>query len=149
MTVRVTLDSNILIYATLEPETVKGRRAASIVLRAAPRGILAVQALLEFVAVVRKKSPELLAMAIEQAESWASVYETAPTTTQSAGAALKLVAEHKIQVWDAAILASVAQAGATHFLSEDLGDGETRLGVRIVNPLKLSEAALSALLDPK
>jgi predicted nucleic acid-binding protein len=149
MTTSVTLDSNILIYATLEPETVKGRRAASIILQAAPKGILAVQALLEFVAVVRKKSPELLAAAKEQAATWAEIFEIASTTPQSADTALDLATRHKLQIWDAVILASAAHAGATHFLSEDLGDGETHLGVRIVNPFNLSEAELSKILDPK
>jgi predicted nucleic acid-binding protein len=136
-----------LVYAALEPASAKGKRATDIILQAAPKGILAVQALLEFVAVVRKKSPDRLAAAIEQVAAWADVYETAPTTLQSTESALSLVAQHKIQVWDAVILATAAQAGATHFLSEDLGDGETHLGVRIVNPFKVSERELAQLFQ--
>jgi predicted nucleic acid-binding protein len=45
---KVALDSNILFYAELEPDLVKGRRALDIIQAAAPRGVLAAQVLLEF-----------------------------------------------------------------------------------------------------
>lgn len=142
---RVTLDSNILVYAALEPISAKGKRASSIIERAAPYGILAVQALLEFVAVVRKKSPDLRTAAIDQTSAWSAVFETAPTTNQTMEAGLALATKHRLQIWDAVILASTAQIGATHFLSEDMGDGETHLGVKIVNPFKLGERDLSEM----
>lgn len=83
---RATVDSNILIYAALEPGSDKGKRAAQIIRRATPRGILATQALLEFVAVVRRRTPDLMVQAIVQAEAWASVFETAATTATVAKA---------------------------------------------------------------
>lgn len=140
---RATLDSNVLIYAALEPMSEKGKRAQSIIQRAAPFGILTVQALLEFVAVVRKKSPGLLSSAIAQAAAWSAVFETAPTTAQTMEAAMNLAAKHQMQIWDAVILASAAAAGATLFLSEDMGDGELHLGVTIQNPFKLGDDALA------
>ena len=41
--IRVALDSNILVYAELEPETEKGQRAAEVILLAAQNGVIPVQ----------------------------------------------------------------------------------------------------------
>jgi predicted nucleic acid-binding protein len=147
MSVRATLDSNILIYAALEPGTAKGKRATEVIQLATLRGILANQALLEFVAVVRRRAPHLTAQATVQAEAWAAVFETAPTTTLIAAAAHRLVVNHQIQVWDAVILCAAANAGATHFLSEDLQDGATLDGVLVMNPFTRSLPDIVALLQ--
>lgn len=52
---------DVLIYAELEPETVRGVRAGHAIEAAAPRGVLAARALLEFVAVIRRRRPESVA----------------------------------------------------------------------------------------
>jgi predicted nucleic acid-binding protein len=148
MPVRATLDSNILVYATLEPTSPKGGLAADLVRRATPHGVLAVQALLEFVAVVRRRAPPLTVKAVNQAEAWAAVFESAPTTSLVMGAALKLVRAHQFQVWDAVIFAASRAAGGTVFFSEDLQDGLSLDGMRVVNPFARSDAELVALLNP-
>lgn len=146
MTIRATLDSNVLIYAALEPQTDKGKRAARTIELATDHGIIAAQALLEFVAVVRRRAPSLTAQAAVQATAWAAVFETAPTTGIVARAALGLVEHHKFQVWDAVIWTASRMAGATLFLSEDLQEGLVVDGMRVVNPFTLSEPDISKLL---
>lgn len=146
MAARASLDSNILVYAALEPGSGKGRTAADVIAVATPAGILAAQALLEFVAVVRRRAPDLTAEAIAQAEAWASVFETAATTPLVMGAALRLVASHRFQVWDAVIWAASRDAGATLLLTEDLQDGFTLDGMTAVNPFGRSAAELAALI---
>lgn len=146
MSVRATLDSNVLVYATLEPNSEKGRRSREVIQLASARGIVANQALLEFVAVIRRRTPQLLKLAIEQAEAWASVFETAPTTTLISMAAHRLVIAHQLQVWDAVILSAAAGAGATVFLSEDLQDGAVFEGVRVVNPFARTPEEMTTLL---
>ncbi len=146
MSVRASLDSNILIYAALEPGSEKGKTASDLIVRAAPKGILAAQALLEFVAVIRRRAPNLTHQAIAQAEAWASVFETAPTTLPIMHAALSLVAAHQFQVWDAVIWAASQEAGATVLFSEDLQDGFTRNGMAAVNPFTRSAAERIKLL---
>ena len=137
MTIRATLDSNILVYAELEPETEKGVRAQSVISAAAPNGILAVQAQLEFLAVVRRRRMESLASARAKVEAWSAVFASAPTTTLVAQAALQLVERQKFQVWDAVIWTASRMAGATVFLSEDLQDGLVLDGMRVVNPFTM------------
>ncbi len=146
MTIRATLDSNVLIYAALEPQTDKGKRAARTIELATDHGIIAAQALLEFVAVVRRRAPSLTAQAVAQAAAWTTVFETAPTTALVANAALQVVGRHKFQVWDAVIWTASRIAGATVFLSEDLQDGLVLDGMRVVNPFIQSDADLAKLL---
>lgn len=49
--------------------------------------------------------------------------------------ALKLTAEHKLQIWDALILVSASEAGCTTLLSEDMQDGFAWRSITILNPL--------------
>ncbi len=146
MPVRATLDSNVLVYAALEPGSAKGVLAATLIRLTTPNGVLAVQALLEFVAVIRRRAPSLTAKAVQQADAWAQVFQTAPTTLLIMTDALRLVHAHQFQVWDAVIWSAARAAGATVFLSEDLQDGMTLNSMRVVNPFSRSEAELQALL---
>ncbi len=146
MTVRATLDSNILVYAELEPETVKGVTAQRVIAASAARGVIAVQAMLEFIAVVRRRRMQSLPSAIEKVDAWSMVFETAPTTTAVARSAIKLAAAHNLQIWDAVIWTAARAAGATLLVSEDLQDGLVLDGMRVVNPFTLSETAFAALL---
>jgi predicted nucleic acid-binding protein len=146
VSVRASLDSNILVYAALEPASDKGKAAAELIGRAAPRGVLATQALLEFVAVVRRRAPNLTNQAIAQAEAWAQVFETAPTTLPVMRAALGLVAAHRFQVWDAVIWAASRDVGATVLFTEDLQDGYAAGGMVAVNPFTNSTAELARLI---
>ncbi|KAF0174903.1 MAG: PilT protein domain-containing protein [Alphaproteobacteria bacterium] len=143
---RVALDSNVLVYAALEPVSAKGARAAEAIRRASGRGVLAAQTLLEFVAVVRRRAPHLTGQAIAQVEAWSAVFEVAPTTNLIAAKALTMVRVHQFQVWDAVIWSTSRDAGATLFLSEDLQDGLVLDDMRVVNPFALSEAGIQALL---
>jgi len=54
---RVALDSNILIYAELEPESDKGRMAADVITRVARDGVIPVQVLGEFLRFIQRRAP--------------------------------------------------------------------------------------------
>jgi predicted nucleic acid-binding protein len=56
------------------------------------------------------------------------------TTPDEIAAAFRIEDESKIGFWDALIIASAVQCGATRILSEDLHTGQTLAGVRIENP---------------
>ncbi|MBY0563991.1 MAG: PIN domain-containing protein [Hyphomonadaceae bacterium] len=144
--VRVSLDSNVLVYAALEPASIKGVRARELIQLATPNLVLAMQALLEFVAVLRRRAPALTSKAIAQAEAWAEAFEVAPTTPEVAKAAYALVARHNFQVWDAVIWSAARMAGARVFFSEDLQNGMVLDGVGVVDPFAASEAELRAAL---
>ena len=142
----MSLDSNVLVYAALEQNSNKGVRARELINSAIPMGVLAMQALLEFVAVIRRRAPALTPKAIAQAEAWAEVFEVAPTTPEVAKAAYVLVERHKFQVWDAVIWSAARMAGARVFFSEDLHNGMLLDGVRVLDPFAASEMELRAAL---
>lgn len=146
MTSRPTLDSNILVYAELEPETPKGAMAQRVIEMTAARGVIAAQAMLEFVAVVRRRRIESLPSATAKVDAWSMVFEVAPTTNLVAAAALTLVRVHRFQVWDAVIWSAARAAGATLFVSEDLQDGLVLDGMRVVNPFAMTAADFATLL---
>src|SRR3954465_5741665 len=76
---RVALDSNILIYAELEPDSGKGKRAANLILRAAQDGVIPVQVLGEWVRFVQRRVPDAFAEAIRQASIYQAACVTPPT----------------------------------------------------------------------
>jgi predicted nucleic acid-binding protein len=147
MLVRATLDSNILVYAELDAGQFKGETAKALITMTASHGVIASQALLEFIAVVRRRLPDRLPSAVAKGEALSAVFATAPTTRSVVSEALRIVAAHRFQVWDAVILAASRAAGATLFFSEDLQDGLVLDGVRIVNPFIRSQTEWAALLD--
>lgn len=142
---RASIDSNILIYAALEPGSPKGRRSAAVITRAAPHGVLAAQSLLEFVAVVRRRKPTDLGRAIAQAEAWARVFEVAPTTEHVMHGAYRLISRHGLQVWDAVIWSASAASGADVRVTEDMHSGLTLDGVRAVDPFPLDVSEFEAM----
>lgn len=143
---KVALDSNILVYAELEPESDKGALAQRLIAGAAPRGVLAVQSLMEFIAVVRRKRPESLPSALIKAGAWATVFETSATTGPVANQAMTFIRDHGFQVWDAVIWSAVSGAGAEVFLSEDLQDGLRLNGMRALNPFAAPASELEKIL---
>jgi predicted nucleic acid-binding protein len=143
--IRAALDSNVLVYAELEPESEKGRRAQRLIALAAPRGVLSVQSLLEFISVVRRKRSASLPSAFSKLSAWSAVFQTVPTTGPIAERAIALVRDHQFQVWDGVIWAAASQAGATVLFSEDMQSGLSLAGVRAANPFMLDEDELSGL----
>jgi predicted nucleic acid-binding protein len=145
--IRAAIDSNILVYAELEPETDKGQRARQVIASFAPRGILAVQTVLEFVAVIRRKRPASLKSALDKARAWSEVFELAPTSQRTAASALQLIEAHQFQIWDAVIWSAVSDAGARIFFTEDLQDGFARDGMRAINPYSMDEIQLQTIAE--
>ncbi|RBP18203.1 putative nucleic acid-binding protein [Roseiarcus fermentans] len=131
---RVPLDSNILIYAEIEPDSEKGIRSADLILRVARDGVLPVQVLGEFLRFVQRRFPNALDEAIRQARLYQSVFITPPTTEAIINRASGLARAHHLQFWDCVVCASSAGAGATALLTEDMQDGRTLDGLRLINP---------------
>lgn len=146
---RVALDSNILVYAELEPDTAKGKRAAAIVKRADRDGVIAVQALGEFLRVVQRIKPTALAAAAKQVGIYRRTFDTPHTTEDIVSKAAELAINHKLQLWDCVICVASEQARAKVLLSEDMQDGRLVGSLRIVNPFdSTNDAALDALIGP-
>ena len=138
--IRVAIDSNILIYAEVEPDSEKGVRSADLILRAARDGVIAAQALGEFLRFVQRRFPDSFEEAIRQAMLYQSVFITPPTTDATINTASELARGHRLQFWDCVICAASAQAGAKVLLTEDMQDGRTLDGLRLVNPFVAANA---------
>ena len=72
---RVALDSNILIYAELEPDSEKGARAIDLVLRSARNGVIPLQVLGEYLRFIQRRVPS----ACEDAGRGNFIYVQAPS----------------------------------------------------------------------
>jgi predicted nucleic acid-binding protein len=126
----VFLDSNILIYAALQPdERSKAARALLI-----DGGQISVQVLNEFANVARRKLkrswPEIMTVLADMRIVFPN---PVPLTAATHDVALVLAARYGFTFYDALIVASALQAGCNTSLSEDMQDGllvEMRLTIR-------------------
>lgn len=138
---RVALDSNVLVYAELEPDSAKGNAAADIIARAAHDGVIPVQVLGEFLRVVQRRMPAAFEEAVKQSELYQAVFLTPPTTNAVLAEASHLALGHKLQVWDSVICAAALQAQAEILFTEDLQDG-FRIGrLKLLNPFAAANTA--------
>jgi len=136
----VFLDSNILIYAALQPD--RRSDAARTLLSAG--GVISVQVLNEFANVARRKFrrswPEITSAL---SDIRALFPAPLPLTIATHEAAVTLAERFGFAFYDAVIVASALEAGCTTLMSEDTQDGlvvEARLTVR--NPFLRPSAPL-------
>ena len=144
---RAALDSNILIYAELEPDSEKGKRSADLILRAARDGVIPVQVLGEYLRFVQRRVPAAFADAMRQASIFQAAFLTPPTTAAILDKASELARAHRMQLWDGVVCAASVEAGAKILLTEDMQDGRTIDGLRLINPFAAANAeAVEAVL---
>lgn len=144
---RIGLDTNILVYA----EGVNGEamsKASKTVLAALPTQdiLLPAQVLGELFAVLTRKAGRTPAQARDAVMQWRDSYATVDTSSQVLLAAVDLAADHHFAIWDAVIMAAVAEAECRLLLSEDLQDGFSWRGVTVVNPFAEHRHPLLAAL---
>jgi predicted nucleic acid-binding protein len=145
--IRVALDSNILVYAELEPESEKGARSADLILRAARNGVIPVQVLGEYLRFVQRRVPQAFEDAVRQASLYRAAFPTPPTTGAVIDTACRLARTHRMPLWDCVVCAASAQARAKVLLTEDMQDGRILDGLRLINPFATSNAvAIETLL---
>ena len=132
---RFTLDTNILVYAM---DGQAGRRHASatriIDLARQADCWLTLQAISEFYVAVTRKRLVAAAAARDQALDWLTMFPTASASAKAVRDALALAAAQRASYWDALLLCTAAETGCTAILTEDLADGTTLAGVRVINP---------------
>jgi predicted nucleic acid-binding protein len=147
--VRFTIDSNILVYAIDVATPDKHDRARDLLVRAGKcDAVLTVQALAEFLAVIRRKYPQHIESAAAQADRWCSLFPPIPTNWAHVSAAARFSRIHGLQLWDCIIWQAARSAGASVFLSEDMQDGLSIEGMTVMNPLLPANAGrLAELLE--
>ena len=132
---RLTLDSNVLIYAADREAGSRHEQGLRVMARAAQADcVLTLQALAEFFAVATRKRGVTAADAIVFVEGWQALFECAGATLETVGMAMRAVDRHHIAFWDAMIWAVAREAGCRYLLSEDFQHGRTLGGVTFVNP---------------
>jgi predicted nucleic acid-binding protein len=147
--VRVTIDSNILVYAVDHQAGERQRTASELLGRAAGGDcILTLQSLGEFFHVATRKM-RLAARDVQVfIDDWRSVFPVCASDEQCLVSAIDTVRQHGLAFWDAMLWATARQARCRLLLTEDMHDGQTIDGVTFVNPFAprnatLLEAALS------
>ncbi len=61
---------------------------------------------------------------------------TAPLDFDTILGAWALQDRYGVRIWDALLLASANAVGSSHFLTEDLNDGQIYGGVQAINPFR-------------
>lgn len=130
MTDPVFLDTNVLVYAALQPDP-RSEAARALLAR---RGTVSIQVLHEFANVAHRK---LRRSWPEIARALAAIRVLCapplPVTLATHEAALAIASRTGYQLYDALIIASAIEAGCATLFSEDLQDGqviEDRLIIR-------------------
>lgn len=131
----MSLDTNILVYATDESTTYKHKAARKLLDRALKAGWpIAAQVYGEYFAVVTRKQLTSRANARAIVEAWAAAMPPMASSVTAHAAALQLAAEKQVQYWDALIIAICAEHGVKQLYTEDAPSAPKLLGVKCVSP---------------
>jgi predicted nucleic acid-binding protein len=136
------VDTNILMYAHDTSAGAKHQRAKALVedLWRQRSGVVSTQVLQELCVNLRRKAghPVDLRTAREIIADYLS-WDVVTNTGESILDALQLEEHYQISFWDALVVQAAEASGAAVLYSEDLSDGQTYRGVRVVNPLRTAE----------
>ncbi len=133
---RITLDTNLLVYAVDTAARVKHAKAKQLARLALKTDcVLTFQALSEFYFAVTRKGKLPAAEAQAQVEAWQDLFPVVVAKPATLTRAMTATVSLQIGFWDAMLWATARDAGVTLLLSEDFSDGSVLDGVRVVNPL--------------
>ncbi len=152
--VRIALDTDIFVYAEgvqHSPSDAPKVEASRSLLTGLAKNldstlVAPVQVLLELHHVLTRKgghSPQSARAAVQRL---VEAIELEPTTPEVLTSAMDLVVDHRLQIFDAVILAAAASSRCEILLSEDLHEGFHFRGVTVENPFGAPAPAIQALL---
>jgi predicted nucleic acid-binding protein len=135
MSDRVFVDTNIFVYADDGAARHKGVRARTVLteLIRTRRAVVSTQIMQEYFAAATRKlglSPERARVRVERLNR----LDVVIVRPELILGAIDLCRLHPLSFWDALVVRSASAAGCGRLLSEDMQDGQTVDGVRIVNP---------------
>ncbi|HKK00667.1 MAG TPA: PIN domain-containing protein [Desulfuromonadales bacterium] len=145
---RIALDTNILAYAEGVGEESKHQAALMLIERLpAELVLLPAQTMGELYRVLAGKAGRNPGAVREIILGWTDCFDVADSTWAAFQSAVDLAVDHRLQIWDALILAVAAENHCRLLLSEDLQGGFTWRGVTVVNPfVSPSNPLLAGLL---
>ena len=146
---RVSLDSNVLIYAVSRSDP-RHALATDLVDRAA-RGDCrqTLQSLAECFNVLSRKNRMPAAEAHGWIRSFQSLFAVAAADESDLAVAVVAVEQHGLSFWDAMLRATARRAGCRELLSEDFQDGRDLGGLLFVNPFDPANRQLLDLALPQ
>ena len=142
---RFTLDANILVYA-VDTRGGERHRIARLAVEQARflDCLICLQAVSEFYVVASRKALLPRRDAADQARDWLSMFPVIAGSERAVRTALDAASVGRASYWDAHLIATAAEAGCTAAITEDMADGATLFGVRIVNPFGPAGMSASA-----
>jgi predicted nucleic acid-binding protein len=143
----ISFDTNILVYASDRQAGTRHIGAQQIIARAiGTNAAVTDQSLIEFLSVTTKKAKLSLADATTAVRGYLTHFALLLPSANVIEDTMGLLMQHQLSVWDARMLAVCDAHGCTHLLSEDMQDGASYGGVRVVNPFAPGNTALLAKL---
>ena len=146
---KIAIDTSVFVYASVYDGEDRRTTALDLLERLPKAQVMTpIQVLAELFNVLTRKLrvPEIEAASI--VVEWSSAFAVAETSTASFLRAIEVAAFHQLQIFDALILSTAAEAGCSLLLSEDLRDGFVWNGVQVLNPFRMPRhPAIEALLD--
>ncbi len=137
MSTRRFMDTNVLVYRFDHDEPAKRDRARQLLDESGGAGrlVLSTQVLQEFyVSVTRKLARPLSANDALEAVRHLSEFPVVQIDPDLITDAIVLSRDHQISFWDALILHAAVRGGCEEVCTEDLQDGWTILGLKVMNP---------------
>jgi predicted nucleic acid-binding protein len=132
---RLALDTNFLIYAEGAGDGAKHKTAQQIVEKLpVDSTFIPLQVLGELFRVLVGKVGRKPKSARASILSWQHSFPVVETSHAVLLAAVDLSVDHRLNIWDAIILAAAASSGCRLLLSEDMQEGFTWSGVTVANP---------------
>lgn len=132
---RLTVDTNVLVYAADRDAGPRHQTARALLARATHADcVLTLQALAEFFAVVTRKSGFSAPEAAVFVDSWHEMFTVVSATSTTLRQAMRVAEQHRLPFWDAMLWSISKESGCRYLLSEDFQTGRELGGVRFVNP---------------
>jgi predicted nucleic acid-binding protein len=131
----ITADTNVFVYSIDVYHPAKHRSAAELVDALAAQGApLGLQVVGEFYAAVAGRLRRPPWETAQAARNLMRSFRAFGATQRSTERALAEAATGRFSFWDANLLSAAEEAGCTHMITEDMGDG-VRLGrLEVVHP---------------
>jgi predicted nucleic acid-binding protein len=132
------LDTNILLYRISTDSAESQKRTVAARLLKEKNLHLSVQVLQEFyVQATRSTREDRISHeeAVALIKSWKR-FTVQPVTLELLDAALQAKERWQLSYWDAAIIEAARCANCDTILSEDLNDGQSYDGIRVLNPFR-------------
>ena len=132
---RITLDTNVLVYAIDTDAGKKHIQAMELVDYSVLLDcVLTLQSLCEFYVAVTRKKKMPSEEAVKQIEDWMILFPVIIPKESSLADTLRAVQQYKLSFWDAMLWAVALKGGVKILFSEDFQNGQIVEGVQFINP---------------